>query len=188
MKGKKNKLSELSPKKTAFFLLEFISENGIKKLMEIISLMNTKRSFKDKWEFSFNQASNLELHPEWVRTFVDGDGNFNFHFRKLGNSNNCTFSVYQNVHDFYLMKLLIKFFDCGKLYPQSVNNSFESAEKYYLNRKKKGLHAVTSFVVNTRNPIKNKIIPFLDKYPLFTTTFGGIRFCGLKTFNSFIRH
>jgi LAGLIDADG endonuclease len=67
------------------------------------------------------------------------------------------------------MKLLIKFFDCGKLYPKSVNDSFESAEKYYLNRKNKSLHAVTSFVVNTRNPIKNKIISFFDKYPLFTT-------------------
>ena len=53
--------------KKAIFIIksgEHLTENGIKKLMEIISLMNTKRSFKDKWEFSFNQASNLELHPE----------------------------------------------------------------------------------------------------------------------------
>jgi hypothetical protein len=84
--------------------------------MEIISLMNTKRFFRDKWEFSFNQAS--KLHPESVRT--DGEGNFNFKIRKLGN--NCTFSIYQNVHDYYLMKLLIKLFDCGKLYPKSVND------------------------------------------------------------------
>lgn len=127
--------------KKAIFIIksgEHLTKNGLIKLMETISLMNTKRSFKDKWDFSFNQYSKIRLHSEWVRTFVDGEGNFNFHIRKSGNSNNCTFSVYQNVHDYHLMKLLQQFFDCGKLYPLDVNDSFESAENYFINRKKKG--------------------------------------------------
>jgi hypothetical protein len=71
------------------------------------------------------------------------------------------------MHDYPLMKLFIEFVGSGKLYPKTVN-SFESAEQFYLKRKNKDLNAITSYVVNTRDPIKNNIIPFFNKYSLFT--------------------
>lgn len=165
-------LNYIDFKKVMFIIKsgEHLTEDGVKKIMDITNQMNTKRSFKDKWEFSFNQASKIKLNPEWVRTFTDGEGNFNFHIRKTSNSNsnNCTFSIFQNVHDYHLMKLLIEFFGCGKLYPKTVTGSFESAENYYLDRKKKGLNAIITYVVNTKNPNKDIIIPFFNKYSLFT--------------------
>jgi hypothetical protein len=53
--------------KKAMFIIksgEHLTDNGIKTLIETISKMNTKRSFKDKWDFSFNVASKIQLHPE----------------------------------------------------------------------------------------------------------------------------
>jgi LAGLIDADG endonuclease len=65
------------------------------------------------------------------------------------------------------MTLLIKFFKCGKLYPLTVNGSLNSTQKYFNERKNKGLNSVISFVINTNTLNKNIVIPFFNKYPLF---------------------
>nr|QCB16477.1 hypothetical protein [Armillaria gallica] len=148
---------------------EHLKEEGLKKIKEIVSQMNTKRTFLDKWNYSKDQSKKIELVPEWIQSFADGEGNFNFHIRPTGNSNVCAFAIYQNVHDYHIMALLVKYFGGGKLYPLSVDGSFESAFDYYKERNKKGLNSVITFEVNTRSMNKSQIIPFFNKYPLYTT-------------------
>jgi intein-encoded DNA endonuclease-like protein len=78
--------------------------------------MNTKRSFLEKWDFCKNNYYNTDfkLPVEWLQSFFDGEGNFNF-FLKDNNSATIEFSVSQNVHDYYKMKLIPKFFGEGNI-------------------------------------------------------------------------
>ena len=131
--------------------------------------MNSKRSFEDKWNFCKDLSTRIELQPEWVSGFTDAEGNFNFVFRKTGNSTVCAFSIYQNIHDYPIMAFFIKFFGGGKLYPLNMDGTFSSAQNYFNEREKKGLNSIITFQVNNTNLNKNTIIPFFDKYPLITT-------------------
>ena len=147
---------------------EHLTESGIKEIQNIISNMNSKRSFKDKWEFSFKNSLNLKLNPYWVSAFADGEGNFNFVVREKSYLN--AFSIYQNVHDFPLMFLFTNFFGCGNIYPLSLRlgKDFISAYKFFNERKTKGLNAVAHFVIGDRSSIFNSVLPFFEKYPLYT--------------------
>jgi hypothetical protein len=64
----------------------------------------------------------------------------------------------------------MKFFSVGKIYPsQLLDGSLKSAENFYNERKLKGTGCAITFTVNSRELCKAKIIPFFNKYPLFTT-------------------
>jgi hypothetical protein len=163
-------LNFLDFKKAILFIKsgEHLSSDGIIKLREIISKMNTNRSFSDKWTFCFNQASNIFIKPEWIQSFSDGEGNFNFHIREKGNSFVCAFNIYQNVHDYHILKLILNYFEAGKIYPSNIDGSFKSAKNFYIENKNKGKGCAISFTINNRELCKEKIIPFFNKYPLFT--------------------
>lgn len=148
---------------------DHLTEIGITNIIEIISKMNSKRSFLEKWNFCFNQSKIINnLNSEWVQAFTDSEGYFKFLVRN-NHSNSCEFSISQNVHDYHVMLLFIKFFNGGKLYPLSVNSTFESAINYYNSRNNKNINSVIKFVVNTQKLTTDVIIPFFNKYPLYTT-------------------
>ena len=80
------------------------------------------------------------------------------------------------------MALLVKYFGGGKLYPLSVDGSFESAFDYYKERNKKSLNSVIAFEVNTRSMNKSQIIPFFNKYPF--SKWRNIKFYNFKLKNN----
>lgn len=60
------------------------------------------------------------LNPQWVSGFVAGDGGFSIYIRQakgytLTENVFCIFHIAQHVKDLELMKLFIKFFDCGSV-------------------------------------------------------------------------
>lgn len=148
-----------------------LTEEGMNEIKKIIKNMNTNRSFKEKWEFCYNQSLNKDiiLSSEWISSFSDSEGNFNFHIRNKGNSTVCAFSISQNVHDYHVIALIKQFFKCGSLYPLIVNKTFESAYNYFHKRKNKGINSVINYTITSRELNKNIIIPFFEKYPLYTT-------------------
>jgi len=148
-----------------------LTEEGMSEIIKITKNMNTNRPFEEKWKFCYNQSLNkdITLSPEWVSAFSDGEGNFNFHIRNKGNSTVCAYSISQNVHDYHVMALIVKFFKCGSLYPLIVDKTFESAYNYFSERKNKGLNSVISYTITSRELNKNIIIPFFEKYPLYST-------------------
>lgn len=113
------------------------------------------------------KKTDFNLHSDWIQSFSVGEGNFNF-LLKDNNSASVRFTVSQNVHGYFLMKLFVKFFGKGKIYPLDVNDSFESIFNFYKDRKEKGLNSVIYFGILSKKDNKEKIIPFFEKYPLFS--------------------
>jgi len=126
--------------------------------------MNINRSFLEKCNF-FNGLEILELTPEWVQSFTDSEGNFNYYYRE-SKSSAISFSISQNLHDYHLMLSLKK--GTGKIYPLSLNGSFNSAEEYLNDRTSLGLNSVIRYEINSKVSHKKIVIPFFNKYPLYT--------------------
>ena len=148
-----------------------LTEEGINEIIKITKNMNTYRPFEEKWKFCYNQSlnKNIIIAPEWLSSFADSEGFFNFRISSLGNSTACTFSISQNVHDYHVMALIIKYFKCGSLNPLIVNETFESANNYYKERKNNNLNSIISFTITSRELSKTFIIPFFEKYSLYST-------------------
>jgi len=98
--------------------------------------MNINRSFLEKWNF-FNGLEILKLTPEWVQSFTDSEGNFNYYYHE-SKSSAISFSISQNLHDYHLMLSLKK--GTGNIYPLSLNGSLNSAEEYLNDRISLGLN------------------------------------------------
>jgi len=166
---------------------EHLSIKGITDLKQIASEMNRNRSFLDKWncfslrpnpaghpsrpsdqESDRNILLTSDLKPEWVQSFTDSEGNFNYYYRTL-KSGSISFSISQNLHDYPLLISLTKFFGAGKIYPLSLDGTLESAEKYFKKRTDLGLSSVIRYEISSKILHKEKIIPFFKKYPLYTT-------------------
>jgi len=94
------------------------------------------------------------LNPQWVSGFVAGDGGFSIYVRPakdyvLLEKVYCKFHIAQHSKDLELMKLFIKFFDCGVVNLRS-NLSTPRCD----------------FIVQDTNSLLEKIIPHFDSYPL----------------------
>uniref|UniRef100_UPI002238B2C8 LAGLIDADG endonuclease n=1 Tax=Ramaria cf. rubripermanens TaxID=2016387 RepID=UPI002238B2C8 len=111
---------------------EHLNLEGVTELNKISSEMNINRSFLDKWNFFSSQELLREikpvdrLEPEWVQSFTDSEGIFNYYYRKV-NSGSISFSISQNLHDYPLLISIKKFFGAGKIYPLSLDGTLESA-------------------------------------------------------------
>lgn len=77
-------LNYLSFKKAIEMVLnrEHLTAQGIERLKTIAQEMNTKRTFKEKWEFCQEHCSKSLITPEWVQGFTDGEGCFYFFMGK----------------------------------------------------------------------------------------------------------
>ena len=94
------------------------------------------------------------LNPQWVSGFVAGDGGFSIYIRPakdyvLSEKVSCRFHIAQHVKDLELMKLFIKFFDCGSVGVRS-NTTTPRCD----------------FYVQDSTLIIEKILPHFDAYPL----------------------
>ena len=125
--------------------------------------INSKRLFDERWHY-LNKV-NINLDPEWVRGFVDGEGSFQIN---IGNYNNrgrpllrvaATFEIAQNSHEIKLLEApSAKFFfgrRSGYLKPKYNIESLEDAKR---------VRSVSRYVSNDNRVV----IEFFDKYPLKT--------------------
>nr|YP_010555482.1 LAGLIDADG endonuclease [Ramaria rubella]UYR22231.1 LAGLIDADG endonuclease [Ramaria rubella] len=153
---------------------DHLNSEGIIEIKKISSEMNINRSFLDKWSFFSKQDSDKNillteaLKPEWVQSFTDSEGNFNYYYREF-KSGSISFSISQNLHDYPLLIALKKFFGAGKIYPLSLDGRLESAKTYLNKSKNLGLSSVIRYEISSKILHKEIIIPFFKKYPLYTT-------------------
>lgn len=98
------------------------------------------------------------LNPDYIVGFIDGEGSFNITISKDSNRPAgfrlvCEMHITQSAHSIQLLQSLKDYFDCGVI---KVDNKFTNTMKYQ---------------VSSYKDISNKIIPFLDKYPLLTSKY-----------------
>jgi len=55
-------------------ILDYTENKNIKTVLAIKAGMNRNRSFEDRWNHLDNMTINLE--PQWIQVFVDGEGSF----------------------------------------------------------------------------------------------------------------
>lgn len=94
------------------------------------------------------------LNPQWVSGFVAGDGGFSIYVRPakdyvLLEKVYCRFHIAQHSKDLELMKLFIKFFDCGVV---NLRSNLATPR--------------CDFIVQDTSSLLEKIIPHFDNYPL----------------------
>lgn len=161
-------------KKIAFIMYnkEHLTVNGMQKIINLISQMNTKRSFQDKFNFcnstlglkSLNKdlySVNYDLHPHWVQTFITSEGLFynyvsetvskKFSSVKIDSS----LEIGQNSHEIAILIALHKFFQGGYIKPKyNYINLFDCMKSRLVNR----------FIYKNTD----SIIKFVDLYPMLT--------------------
>src|SRR5436309_3381396 len=54
---------------------EHLTREGIEKLKEMASKMNTNRSFREKWQFTQEHCPKVVLTPEWIQGFKENETN-----------------------------------------------------------------------------------------------------------------
>ena len=94
------------------------------------------------------------MRPQWVSGFVAGDGGFSIYVRPakdyiISEKVYCRFHVAQHSKDIKLVKLLIKYFNCGQVYLRSNVNTSRC-----------------DFIVQDSKSLLEKVIPHFDTYPL----------------------
>lgn len=94
------------------------------------------------------------LNPQWVSGFVSGDGGFSIYVRPakgfvLSERVDCKFHIAQHLKDLDLMKLFIKFFNCGTV---SVRSNASTPR--------------CDFIVQDHSSLTNKIISHFELYPI----------------------
>jgi len=94
------------------------------------------------------------LNPQWVSGFVAGDGGFSIYVSQakdyiLGEKVYCRFHIAQHSKDLELMKLFLKFFNCGLVHLRA-NKSTPRCD----------------FFVQDHTSLLEKILPHFDQYPL----------------------
>lgn len=94
------------------------------------------------------------LNPQWVSGFVAGDGGFSIYVRAakdyiLSEKVYCRFHIAQHVKDLELMKLFIKFFNCGSV---NVRSNIATPR--------------CDFIIQDATSLLEKILPHFDTYPL----------------------
>lgn len=142
------------------------SENGLFKIIEIISNMNKKRSFEMKYKHCNQRIKNIhfDLPGNWVQGFLDGESTFYNYVTplsvlqsKVNKYVNCNSSmeVAQNSHDIAVLLALKNFFNSGYIKPKYDYDHFIEC-----------LHSrsVNRFIIRDTSII----IIFINEHPLIT--------------------
>jgi hypothetical protein len=99
-------------------------------------------------------SSRLELDPQWVVGFVDGEGCFcvSVHahpgVRSFGWQVNPVFQVYQHRDARFALDGLVPFFGCGRVRSKGPNSS------------------VLTYAVDRLRDLQEHVIPFFERHPL----------------------
>jgi len=135
---------------------EHLTEAGLAKIVAIKASMN--RGLSEELKVAFPKiipiarplVQNLPIpNPQWVAGFASGEGSFMCMIyksnTKAGEAVQLTFQLTQNIRDEQLMRSLIEYFDCGKIYRR--RNAMDLRVRQF-------------------SDINDKIIPFFVKYPI----------------------
>ena len=155
---------------------DHLTKEGLEKIREISSKMNTGRTFREKYNF-LSHSLNLDLNgtiqyklPEyWVQTFIDGEGMFYNYLKtelpltslnhypeeKMKVILNSSMEIAQANHDVLILIAIKQFFNGGYIKPKyNVSSITECQESRSVNR----------FILRDTK----KIIEFVNKYPMLT--------------------
>jgi hypothetical protein len=109
-------LKFLDWKKIAILLSEKknLTEEGVIEIKNLLSNMNTKRSFEDKYFYCYSTLNlvNIKLDPSWVQGFLDGEASFYVHlttpsaYGVVSPICNLSLEVAQNSHDVFVLLAL----------------------------------------------------------------------------------
>ena len=132
---------------------------GISILKEIKSNMNKLRLFRDKFNYCWTKDINIK--PEWVQGFVDGEGSFQCEISySKRNKNfpyvNLSLQIKQSNHDVAILYKIKNYFNCGYLKPKYNIKDLKSVLN--VNR------STTTLWIRNFDIISN----FFDSYPLYT--------------------
>ena len=135
---------------------EHLSTEGLYKIVALKASMN--RGLSDELKAAFPNTFPVVRplvqilpipNPQWVAGFTSGEGCFMCMIyksnTKAGEAVQLTFQLTQNIRDEQLMRSLIEYFDCGKIYRRSD---------------------AVDLRVRQFSDINDKIIPFFVKYPI----------------------
>lgn len=138
---------------------EHLNNKGLKKIESIVSKMNSLRSFEDKYNYlSAAHNNSFNINPYWLQGFIDGEGTFyNYIPERGGKYQICDSSleIAQNNHDVLVLLAIKNFFNGGYLKPKYDVFNFNEC---------KISRSVNRFIFRDTD----KIINFIDKYPLLT--------------------
>jgi hypothetical protein len=163
---------------------DHLTKEGLEKIKEISSKMNTGRTFREKYNFlshSLNLDSNgtiqYKLPEYWVQTFIDGEGMFyNYLKTELPLTSishypdqsiwtgqretnkvilDSSLEIAQVNHDVLILIAIKQFFNGGYIKPKyNVSSITDCQESRSVNR----------FILRDTK----KIIEFVNKYPMLT--------------------
>lgn len=140
---------------------EHLTKEGFSKILTFYASINKGVSEKVQKYFAGIIPADKPVvylpenfNPQWVSGFVAGDGGFSIYVRqakdyKLLEKVYCRFHIAQHNKDLELMKLFIKFFNCGTVSERS-NVTTQRCD----------------FIVQDTVSILEKILPHFDAYPL----------------------
>lgn len=138
---------------------EHLNYNGLDKILSLKETMNKGRSFDEL--FNYLNSKEIKLDPSWVQAFVDAEGCFGTLITKSDKTTGKIvtrnrLSISQSSHDFPVLKAIKDFFNKGYTSPKAEDmNCLDKAK----------LHSDKSFYYNS---MPETIIPFFDKYPMYT--------------------
>ena len=128
--------------------------------------MNTKRSFEEKYNYLKSSMGlhinpngefeiNYNLPPEWVQTFITGEGLFYIYFSEEEKIIHPSLEIGQNNHDIAILLDIKKFFNGGYIKPKyNFNEILECKNSRSVNR----------YILRNVDTIIN----FVEKYPMLT--------------------
>jgi hypothetical protein len=146
--------------KKAILLFEKSRFSNMDAILALKQGMNTKRSYEDRWNH-FNNIPPLNIEPEWLQAFIDGEGTFQYRLAEVINrgkpylQQNASLEIAQNSHDVKLLMAIRDFFGHGYIKPKYNISSLQAA---------KSSRSVNRFCINQ----DSVVIPFVDKYPMLT--------------------
>jgi hypothetical protein len=170
-----DKYSLISKKKADFILFksavllcskkEHLNKEGLNKIVCLRASMNKGLTEILKKEFPGIVPVNRPnvhkpsiLNPYWVSGFIAAEGCFYVTVYKsknqIGYSSAVNFIVTQHFRDLELIESLITFFNCGQIKKDS-----------------RDLNSGVSFNVTKFSDISDKVLPFLEKYPIIGNKF-----------------
>jgi len=145
--------------KKALILYSGQDPDKLKKILSIKSKMNKSRSYEERWNYL--NGLTLDLKPEWVQAFIDGEGTFQCRIADVTNegnsyvSVNLTLEIAQSSHDVEVLNYIKNFLGVGYLKPKFNIKSLDESKKH---------RSVSRLVINQYKIV----IGFIDKYPMLT--------------------
>lgn len=138
---------------------EHLNRKGLDRIISLKGAMNKNRGFDELFNY-LQSKKKIQLNPAWVQAFVDAEGCFGTLITKSDKTGKIVtrnrLSISQSTHDYSVLKAIRDFFGKGHTSPKPENVDCLAKAK---------LQPDNSFYYNS---MPATIIPFFDKYPMYT--------------------